>query len=369
MSVSPDEPLGTEPAPPRDALWIILFIVFLDLMGFGIILPQLPFFAMRYHVSAIVVTMLFSIYSIFQFAAAPLLGLVSDRYGRRPVLIFSQFGSAMGYTLMGVVMQLNLANVAFALALIYLARIIDGISGGNVSTAQAYISDVTTPANRAKGMGLMGAAFGIGFAVGPAIGGLVGNDTTRAAWPAFTAALFSFTAMILSWLRLPESHSHRPVNEEVLLHPSKLIAVMRPPVLRALLFMSFISMVAFTLTDCSIALYLQARFTFGPNHTPYGMRQVSEYFSYVGFFIVIVQGGFIGRLTKKFGDWRVAITGTVFVCAGMCVYMSTNHNPILPLLLIAGALNATGRSLQGPPTSSLVSKMSSRETQGATFGV
>lgn len=359
----------TEPAPPRGALHIVLFIVFLDLMGFGIILPQLPFFAMYYHVSPLAVTLLFSIYSICQFIATPLLGLVSDRYGRRPVLIFSQLGSAMGYVLLGVVMQLDLPNVAFAMALIYLSRIIDGISGGNISTAQAYISDVTTPTNRAKGMGMMGAAFGIGFSVGPAIGGLVGNDTTRASWPAFTAALFSLTAMVLSMLWLPESRAARPVNEEVLLHPKKLVAVMRPPVLRQLLIMAFVSMTAFTMMECTIALYLQARYTFGPLHTPYGMRQVSEYFGYVGFFIVVVQGGLIGRLTKRFGDWRVAIAGALLVSIGMVVYVLTNYEPVLWLLLLGGAINATGRSLQGPTTSSLVSKMSDRAQQGAVFGV
>ena len=133
------------PAPPPGALWIILFIVFIDLMGFGIILPQLPFYAIHYHVSPFQVTLLFSIYSLCQFIAAPLLGMVSDKYGRRPVLVFSQLGSAIGYALLGLVTQLNLPNLTVALALIYLSPASSTVfRGGNVSTAQAYISDVTT---------------------------------------------------------------------------------------------------------------------------------------------------------------------------------------------------------------------------------
>src|SRR2546421_7479372 len=134
--LNPENPYTPAPAPktaPPAALWIILFIVFLDLMGFGIILPQLPFYAIRYHVSPVQVTAIFSIYSICQFIAAPLLGIVSDRHGRRPVLVLSQLGSAIGYALLGVVTQLNFANAAVAIALIYVARIIDGLSGGNIS--------------------------------------------------------------------------------------------------------------------------------------------------------------------------------------------------------------------------------------------
>jgi len=130
--------------------------------------------------------------------------------------------------------------VSAALALIYLARIIDGISGGNISTAQAYISDVTTPQTRAKGMGLLGAAFGIGFAVGPVLGGLIGNDTNHASWPAFAAGGFSLFAMILSALWLTESNSHRPVNEEVWLHPSRFKPIFRQPVLSQLILASFV---------------------------------------------------------------------------------------------------------------------------------
>jgi DHA1 family tetracycline resistance protein-like MFS transporter len=351
------------------ALWTILFIVFMDLLGFGIILPQLPFYGLRYHVSPVAVGLLFSIYSICQFLAAPVLGVLSDKYGRKPVLVFSQFGSAVGYVLLATVTQVNFANVSAALALIYLARIIDGISGGNISTAQAYISDVTTPQTRAKGMGLLGAAFGIGFAVGPVLGGLIGNDTNHASWPAFAAGGFSFLAMTLSALWLPESNSHRPVNEEVWLHPSRFKPIFSQPVLLQLLMASFLAMTAFTMMEGTIAEYLHAKFTFGPAHTPFGMRQTSYYFAYIGVFIMYVQGRLMGQMVKKYGEWSVSVAGALFVTAAMALYACTDLKPILPLLLFAGAINAIGRSLQQPPIATIISKVSKRSEQGTVFGV
>ncbi len=140
-----------EPAanPPKGALGTIFLIVFTDLMGFGIIIPLLPLFAVQYHASPLDIGLLFSIYSACQFLASPILGAISDRFGRRPVLVFSQLGSSIGYLLLGLVMNLHWAHPEYALLLIYCSRLIDGISGGNISTAQAYISDVTTPKNRA----------------------------------------------------------------------------------------------------------------------------------------------------------------------------------------------------------------------------
>src|SRR5277367_4261572 len=193
-----------EPAaePPKGALSTIFLIVFTDLMGFGIIIPLLPLFAAQYHASPLDVGLLFSIYSACQFIASPILGAISDRFGRRPVLIFSQLGSSLGYLLLGVVMNLHWNHPEYALLLIYCSRLIDGISGGNISTAQAYISDVTTAKNRARGMGVLGAAFGIGFALGPGLGGILGH--VHISLPGFVAACFSLAAAILTLRKLPE---------------------------------------------------------------------------------------------------------------------------------------------------------------------
>ncbi len=355
--------------PPKGALGVVLLIVFIDLMGFGIILPQLPFYAIRYNVSAVSVAMLFAIYSACQFVAAPILGMVSDKVGRRPVLAFSQLGSAAGYLLLGVTTQLHFDNASVALMLVYLARVIDGVSGGNISTAQAYISDVTTPATRARGMGLFGAMFGVGFAVGPVLGGLVGNDTDRASWPAFLAAALSLTAAILTVVRLPESHSDRPTNDEVWLHPSRLAPLFRKRPLGSLLMLSFVAMTAFTMLEGTIGLYLHGHFTRGPAHTPYGERELAWYFAYIGVFILYVQGRLMGQMVKRFGEWPVSIAGTLCVAVAMMLYVLTGWHAALWLLLVAGAVNAIGRSLQQPPISALISKVSDRSEQGTVFGV
>jgi DHA1 family tetracycline resistance protein-like MFS transporter len=357
------------PPPPPGALYVVLFIVFIDLMGFGIILPQLPFFVTKYHASNTQVMLIFSIFSACQFIAAPILGLISDRVGRRPVLVFSQLGSAAGYLLLGYVTQADFESVKLALGLIYLARFIDGISGGNVSTAQAYISDVTTPQTRARGMGLLGAAFGVGFSAGPAITWAVGNDTTRVAWPAYTAAAFSLIAAVLSWFRLPESRVKGPVSEEAWLHPSRFLPILRQRVLSQLLVTTFVAMTAFTMLEATIGLFLSRKFTQSKNGLPWGQQQVGLYFVYLGVFLVVVQGGLMGRLVKRWGEWSVSITGGLLVVGAMCLYVLVGAHPAVWILLLAGAFNATGRSMHQPPISSLLSKLSDRSQQGTVFGM
>ena len=368
MADVPDPAPPLAVAPPKGALATVLLIVFIDLMGFGIILPQLPFYAIKFNASPVKVALLFSIYSACQFAAAPVLGVLSDRVGRKPVLAFSQVGSALGYLLLGVTTQLHFDNATVALLLVYLARVIDGISGGNISTAQAYISDVTTPATRARGMGLFGAMFGVGFAVGPVLG-LIGNDTTRAAWPAYLAALLSLVAAALSWLRLPESRVAAPVSDEVWLHPGRLLPLFRRPTLGPLLLVTFATMAAFTMLEGTIGLFLHDRFRRHSDGQPFGRQELSWYFAYIGVIITVVQGGVVSRLIKRVGEWPVAIVGAVAVAVAMGLYVLVGVHPGLPLLLLAGAVNAVGRSLQGPPVSSLISKVSGRDEQGTVFGV
>jgi DHA1 family tetracycline resistance protein-like MFS transporter len=368
-SPTPDQQQST-PAGSSKALWTILFIVFMDLLGFGIILPQLPFFALRFHASSLQVGLLFAIYSLCQFLASPFLGMISDRFGRKPVLVFSQLGSAIGYAMLGAVTILHFGQPWQGLALLYLARVIDGISGGNISTAQAYISDVTTPAGRARGMGLLGAAFGIGFSVGPAMGLLVGRNSTHPALPAFVAAAFSFAAMLMSALWLKESNSHRPVADEAWLHPSRFIPILRKPVLAQLIYASVVTMTAFTMLEGTIGLYLNDKFKHGPHHDiPYGQFELSLYFAYIGVFIMYGQGRLMGQLVKKHGEWFVSVLGALLVSVGMSLYVCTDWKPVLPLLLIAGAINALGRSLQQPPIATLISKNSDRSEQGTVFGL
>lgn len=349
--------------PPKGALGIIFLIVFMDLLGFGVIIPLLPFYVPDHQQRPVLVGLLFSIYSICQLFAAPVLGALSDRFGRRPVLILSQIGSAVGYVLLGWVSLQEWRVSTFGLVLIYLSRVIDGVSGGNVSTAQAYISDVTTPQTRARGMGILGAAFGLGFVAGPALGGTLGH--WHPAYPAFAAAAFSLGAAVLTYFKLPESRVHKPdAAAEAWLHPRRFAAVARQPMLFQLLLVGFVSMSAFVMMETVIALFLSREDTFH-----FEELHVGFFFAFIGVIIITVQGGLIGRLTRIFGEWPLAIAGPVFVTIGMAGFAATAWHPVLPLLLLAGGFNACGRSFQHPTLSSLVSKYSRRDEQGVVFGM
>jgi DHA1 family tetracycline resistance protein-like MFS transporter len=341
--------------PPKGALGTIFMIVFVDLLGFGIIIPLLPRYVPQFTEHPVKVTLLFSVFSVFQFIGAPVLGLLSDRYGRRPVLVVSQFGSAAGYLLLGFATQFHF-EPGTALALVYLSRIIDGFTGGNISTAQAYVSDVTTPQNRAKGMGLLGAAFGIGFTAGPFLGGVLGLKA------AYVAAALSAVAATMSFLLLPETRSHQPAEAEVWLHPSRFAPIFRRPVLVQLLAISFFIMAAFVMMESTVTMFLDERFGIKE-------RQVGLYFGFIGLVIVAVPGGLIGRVTKAFGEWTPCIGGCLFVAAGMVGFASTAFRPLMVVLMLAGAVNAAGRSLQQPTISSLISKFSDPRDQGVVFGL
>lgn len=354
-------PDALEPeGPPKGALGIIFLIVVIDLMGFGIIIPLLPFYVPNYQAHPLKVTLLFSVFSICQFIGAPVLGALSDRFGRRPVLVLSQVGSAMGYVLLGVATLWKDSNPALMLGLVYASRVIDGFTGGNISTAQAYVSDVTTRENRAKGMGVLGAAFGIGFCLGPFLGGTLGHYNK--ALPAYVAAGLCLFAAALTFLKLRESRRHGETEVVAWLHPSRFAPVLRKPVLVQLLAISFFTMAAFVMMESVIGIYLN--YTFG-----YGERQVGYFFAFLGVVIIVVQGGLIGRLSKRFGEWPLAIAGILFVALGMLGFIGTSWWPMLALLCVAGASNATGRSLQQPTVSALISKFSDPREQGVVFGL
>jgi len=276
------------------------------------------------------------------------------------VLILSQLGSVIGYLMLAGASYVSWSNPMHGLVLIYVSRAIDGLSGGNISTAQAYISDVTTPENRAKGMGMLGAAFGIGFTIGPAIGGILGHY--HVALPAMAAATLAAVAAIQTYFKLTESRVHKPSDTEAWLHPSRFKPIIADRPLMHMLMISFISMAAFVMLEATFALFLADVFA-------YGALQVGLVFAYIGVIIVIVQGRLIGPLTKMFGEWKLAIIGPVLVTLAMLIYAQLGLTPIFALILIGGLLNATGRSLQTPSLSSLISLTAGPQIQGATFGM
>ena len=356
-----DAPMELPAQPPRGALRAIFLIVLADLLGFSVIIPLLPFWARKYNASDFQVGLLFSVYSVCQLIGSPILGLISDRVGRRPVLIASQIGSVAGFILLGVATHGDWASPALGLTLVYISRVIDGLSGGNISTAQAYISDVTTAADRAKGMGLIGAAFGIGFTIGPALGGVLGHF--HVALPAYAAALFCAIAAYQTWRFLPESHPHGHSDElEAWLHPSRFLPILRNPPLVQMLLIFFFSMMAFVMMEATFALFMNDLF---------GLRElaVGLLFALAGVTIAVVQGRLVGKWSRRFGEWPLVIAGPMLVAAAMLLLVIVGYQPLIFLVVIALITNATGRSLQTPTLSALISHHSDPKQQGTVFGL
>ena len=350
-----------QPAAPKGALGVIFLIVLADLLGFSVIIPLLPFWARKYHASDFQVGLLFSIYSICQLVGSPVLGLISDRFGRRPVLLFSQIGSVVGFLLLGYATQGDWSSApALGLTLVYVSRIIDGLSGGNISTAQAYISDVTTAADRSKGMGMIGAAFGIGFTIGPALGGILGHFGDSL--PAFAAALFCAIAAIQTYYRLPESRVHKESEAEAWLHPSRFVPIIKNSPLLQMLLIFFFSMMAFVMMESTFAIFLNDLMKFTELH-------VGLLFGLAGTVIAIVQGGLVGRLTRRVGEWPLVIAGPLLVTVAMMLLVEVAYHPVVSIVIVAILFNATGRSLQTPTLSALISHTSDPKQQGTVFGL
>ena len=261
---------------------LIFGTVFLDLVGFGIVIPVLPLYAERFGASPFVVGCLLGIYSAMQCLFAPLLGRLSDRIGRRPVLLVSVIGTSAGFLLMG------LAN---SLWLLFLARVIDGVTGGNISTAQAYIADITPPEERSRGMGLIGAAFGLGFIFGPAIGGLLSHVSLGAPF-IFAACLAAANALAIYWF-LPESlPAHRRSRTQERVPLSALVEPARQRPLRIILLAYFFTTVAFSLLTATYGLFAERRFG-------YTAAQIGYVFAGQGLLGAIIQGGLMGWLVKE----------------------------------------------------------------------
>jgi DHA1 family tetracycline resistance protein-like MFS transporter len=349
-------------AKSRSPLVIIFITIFIDLVGFGIVIPVLPLYVKEYGASETVVGVLLASYSVMQFIFAPILGRLSDRVGRRPVLLLSLIGTSLGFLLMGMAhvipVGVSLFGLAPTLIWLFLARIIDGISGGNISTAQAYIADVTSPEERSKGMGLIGAAFGLGFIFGPAIGGLMSHFSPEAPF-FFAAALAAANATALYFL-LPESLSAEHRNEaRRRLTISQVLEEAGSWQLKAVMGTYFFATLAFAMLTATYALFANNRFHFDVTHTGY-------MFTYVGVLGAIIQGGLLGRLVKVFGEKTLAVIGTfIFAVSLFALPLSTS----LLMLLLASTGIAIGNSFVTPTLNGLASKSVSPALQGRVLGV
>jgi len=332
---------------------ILFLIVFVDLMGFGVVIPLLPYYALRFDASPFAVTMLMACYSLAQFVMAPVLGRISDRVGRRPVLLVSLVCSVASYVWLGL---------ADTLWMLYAARLVAGAGAGNIAAAQAYIADVTPPEKRAKGMGMIGAAFGLGFTVGPAIGGvLAGADPATAdlARPAYLAAGLSALAFALTAARLRESLAP---GAALAARPGRLAlarsALVRP-MLANLIFLLFVTVSAFAGMETTFALWANSRFGWGP-------EQVGWVFFYVGIVLAALQGGAIGRLAQRFGEARLVTAGAAIIGLGL---LGLAFAASLWEVLVVTGLLAVGMGLLNPSTSSLISREAGADERGGVMGV
>lgn len=343
--------------PAGAVMPVLLLIVFIDMVGFGIVIPLLPFYAEHFGASPFAVASLMAVYSLMQFVTAPILGAVSDRLGRRRVLLFSLLGAAVCYGLMAM---------AESLVLLVLARGLAGAMAGNIAAAQAYIADITTPERRARGMGLFGAAFGFGFIVGPSIGGLLAGGTDGAVnynLPLFAAAGTSVVAALLVLAVLPEPEretgGEREVSPGLRRWVGPIADALRQPGLSALVMVFFLIVFAFAGLESTFALWAERQLAWGP-------RDVGYMFAGIGVVIVIVQGGLIGPMTKRFGEERVLIAGIAALIAGFLLLPATQS---AASAAAAMALLAAGFGFANPSLQSLVSRAAPSTGQGAALGV
>jgi len=363
----------------KSALATVFLVVVIDLLGFGIILPLLPFYAQEFAASAVMIGLLYSVYSFMQLIFSPIWGSWSDRIGRRPIMLLSTFGAVIAYIVFGL---------AESLGVLFFSRVIAGMMGGNISTAQAYIADVTDSANRARGMGLIGAAFGIGFVIGPVTATALIHPTfhemvanagfiefatwmgeNRYALPGFFAAFLSFCSFLMVLLKLPETVDTSKPREKVFRRPSvftpkfwRLLKDQKGKSARGYLIPLVIGF--FLLSFGESSLY-SAFPLFAESELNMTAEQVGIQFFYIGIIAVIVQGFLIKSLTNTFSEEKLFMVGNILMVIGLgLIPFSTS---MLTLALFLG-LMALGKSLNTPTITSLISKEASEDNVGAVMG-
>ena len=341
----------------KSPLLPIFLIVSVDVLGLTIILPLLPFYAEKFGASPAVVGLLVSTYAFCQLIAGPILGRLSDHMGRRPLLLVSQVGTFIGFLILAY---------ANALWVIFASRIIDGLTAGNLSLAQAYISDVTKPEERAKSFALIGIAFGVGFLIGPGISGFLSQFSYQ--YPIFAAAALSATSILSTYFLLPStspaaSDSTTP-RKFTVLDWGNYARYFREPNLAPLLWQFFAFTFIFSMFMSGFPLFAERRFEWQGH--PFGPKEVGYVYAYLGFLGVILQGGLMGRLVKTFGEVTLVRGGFLLTVIGLAALAFTGD---IPLMLAVTAAASLGTGTIRPPLTSLITQKAARSEQGVVLGL
>lgn len=354
----PEKPNDNQTSAEDDKFFtkpiIIIFVtIVIDLIGFGIVIPVLPYYvgSEAFQATPMQLGLLVASFSIMQFIFSPIFGSVSDRYGRRPVLFFSLLGTSAGFLLVGF---------ATTLWMVFAGRILDGITGGNISTAQAYIADVTSRKNRAKGMGLIGAAFGLGFVLGPAIGGILSKYGNHV--PFIFAGAMAFCNAVALYFFLPESLKKNGTVRK-LNRFTELFDSLTDARFRMVAIVNFLIVTGFSIMTTAFALYTLNRFG-------YTAEQNGYLFAYIGVLAVLMQGGVFGRLAERLGESILVVIGCLMLAVSLFAvpYVGPQFGGLAGLL-VGIAFFSIGNSIASPALTSLASKHAPEHEQGKTLGV
>lgn len=331
----------------RKSLLVVFLTVFIDLIGFGIVIPLLPFYALNFGASSSQIGFLVSSFSLMQFIFNPIWGRISDRIGRRPVMLISIFGSFLSYLIFG------LSNSLF---LLFVSRMLAGLMGANIATAQAYVADVTPPEERAKGMGLVGAGFGIGFVLGPFIGGVLSRFGYRL--PIFFAAFLSLLNFFLAYKFLPEPQKHHKLETQKLSYRFIISKILNDKFLLFLYFTFFVQTFGISINYVVFPLFTKDMFKFDASHN--GLL-----FGFIGIMGAFTQGYLIGKISKKISEEKILIAGTFLMGTGL---VGMIFSPNFLTFLIFVIIFSFGSGITTPTVVSLISRQANPEIQGVALG-
>lgn len=348
--------MTTDVEPPQASLLPVFLIVLVDVFGMTLVIPLLSIYAESFHATPLQATLLISVFAVCQLVSGPMLGHASDRTGRKPMLLISQVGTCIGFIVLAR---------ATSLWMIYLSRIIDGVTAGNLALAQAYIADNTPPERRAQSFGLIGIAFGLGFFVGPAVTGFLSARYGLNA-PIYLAAVMSATSVLATATLLKDRV--RPVPEArsrfEALNWRTYTQYFARPGLRGRLFQFLFFMLSFSTFISGFALFAERRFVW--DGRPFGPREIGYLFAFVGFLGIILQGGLIGWLVRRFGEASLVTVGFLALVIG---YVALGFAYTVPFLVATSIVASFGMGVLRPALTSLITHQATRHEQGVVLGL